>query len=743
MDAITIRGARENNLTGVDVDLPRGELLVFCGVSGSGKSSLAFDTLHAEGRRRYLEALAGQVSNSVGLRRPEVDVVSGLPPTIALEQRGASAHSRATVGTFSEANPVLRVLFARAGVQHDPASNEPIRPATHDEIVAYILSFDAGTRLTIESPLQRSRKLDAVGILDEVRLAGFSRVRVGGEVKRVEEIRVVNSDDDLRVVVDRIKVSADKRDRIHDAVRTAARAGRGVVVAMAGDDEHVFVDRPYSLTTHRELPPLEPSLLSFHSPRGWCPSCRGTGTDGESACSGCEGARLREEARFVRYEGHGFVEVVGWSVHEVLERIEAWPQTAVTELALSELKRRLSSLVRLGLGGLALDRSVGTLSSGEQQRLRLARAVGARLSGVLYVLDEPTAGLGPSEAQAVVTMAQELRAQGNTVLVVEHQPDMIEAADRIYEFGPGPGRLGGRIIFEGSPQDLLAGDTLTGEWLSGRASLPDSQSRSGEGLVRVGEHDLPQRALVAITGRSGTGKTRLLALAKDAVDLSIVVDRVSVRKSSRSNPATYSGLWDVMRELLAATREAAVRGLTGRSFSLNVKGGRCEVCKGQGVQRVDLQLLPDVFLTCDVCGGRRFNSDVLEVRWKGHSADELLSLSVIEARTLLSGHPKLEAVLRTLTDVGLGYVQLGQPAHTLSGGEAQRLKLAKELARGARSGVEGRFYLLDDPTVGLHPADVAVLLNVLQKLVDEGATVWMATHDPSLAAAADVRVELG
>ncbi len=744
---ITVRGARENNLTGVDLDLPRGSLVVFCGVSGSGKSSLAFDTLHAEGQRRYLEALAG--SAGAGLARPDVDAIDGLPPTIALDQRMRAPSSRDMLASFAELHPVLRVLFARSGVQLDPATGEELHPQTHDEIVAQLLGLPEGTRLTIESPLQAARGGDPTGLLDEVRRAGFSRVRVNGEIRRLDEVSEVGKAADLRIVVDRVKVEPDRRARLHDAVRTATAAGRGVVIGVTPDGEIVFMDRPLSMATGRELPALEPKLLSPDSPAGWCPSCRGSGSDGEVVCPTCEGSRLREEATAVRFEGVSLPELLAWTVSELALRVDGWARDEVTSLPIDELQRRCAGLVQLGLGGLRLDRGMGTLSSGELQRVRLAKQVGARLSGVLYVLDEPSAGLGGPDVAPIVALITSLRQQGNTVVVVDHHPSVIRAADRVVEFGPGPGKLGGTIVYDGDVAGLMDAPTPTGRWLSGRDSLPTAEARQPSHWVRSGDREIPLGVLVAVAGPSGSGKSRLLTRVtqgiegKQGITHLIDVDRGAVARSRRSNPATYSGVWDVVRELMAATRESRIRGFEASTFSLNLTGGRCEACKGTGVQRVDLQLLPDVFLECEVCGGRRYNADVLEVRWKGHTAAELLDMTVAEAHPILSGHPKLDVLLRILGDVGLDYLELGQPAHTLSGGEAQRLKLARELARTQKLGVEGRLYVIDDPTVGLHPADVSVLLGVLRRLVERGASVWMATHSEPLAAAADHRIDLG
>ena len=772
---ITVRGARENNLRGVDADLKRGSVVVLAGPSGSGKSSLAFDTLHAEGRRRYLEALAGQVRGLGQLQRPAADVISGLPPTIALDQRAAPPAGRSTVATWADVEPALRVLYARGGEQRDPASGEVVTASSHDEIVAALLALPEGTRLLLEAPLQHRRGGDPAGLLQEVTRAGFSRVRVRGEVLRVEDVRSVAADADLRVVVDRIKVQAARSDRLSDAVRTASLAGRGVLIAHINGEDRAFTDRPYSWQSNRELPWLEPALFNRRSPRGWCPTCRGAGRVEEAVCGDCEGVGLCEAAQHVFVNERSLPELLSRTVAELAEEMAHWPSDAVTTAVREELERRVGVLVRVGLGHLPLAQDGFTLSSGEQQRLRLARQIGSQLSGVLYVLDEPSAGLGDADVQGVIDAIHALRNLGNTLLVVEHHPAIIEAADEVIEFGPGPGRAGGQIVFRGSLEALRESDTATGRWISGREALPASTDGKSTGAVvlsgltrgnlKLDEVSLPLGLLVALSGPSGAGKSSLLETAVEAVKATLAkeglpsdcggcrgaeavsrvvhVDRGHVRRSPRSNPATYVGLWDTLRELLAATTEAKVRGLDASMFSLNLKGGRCEVCKGTGVKRIDLDLLADVFLPCEVCGGQRFTSDVLEVRWRGHTPHELLQLTVADAYVLLAGHPKLAAALRALQDVGLGYLALGQSGHTLSGGEAQRLKLARELSRAHRSGVEGTLYVLDDPSVGLHPSDTKLLVELLQRLVHEGATVWMATHHEGLATVANHRVRLG
>jgi excinuclease ABC subunit A len=476
----------------------------------------------------------------------------------------------------------------------------------------------------------------------------------------------------------------------------------------------------------------------------------------------------------VRFEGHRLPELGALSLDALAALLAGSPVHAVSRLPLDDLRRRLGVLCELGLSHLSVDRAASALSSGELQRLRLARQLGSGLSGVLYVLDEPTAGLSGADLQAVVRVMSRLRDLGNTVIVVDHHREVIEVADRIVEFGPGPGVRGGRVVYDGDVAGLYAADTATGRWMSGLERFASTSPRAPRGALRLEgaghwnlceiDVDLPVGALSAITGPSGSGKTTLLETLRfhvraqlgletgpgptlrgwvggDAIRRLIEVDRRPLARTARSSPATYIGMWEIVRELLASTREARVRGLDPSYFSLHAKGGRCEACQGTGLVRIDLGLLPDVYLSCEVCGGRRFNADVLEVAWKGRSADQILDLSGEEAYALLAGHPRIEAVLRALLDVGLGYLPVGQPAHTLSGGEAQRLRLARELTR--RAGGEGSLYLVDDPTVGLHPADVDVLLRLFHRLADDGSTVVVATHDRALAAACDHEIALG
>lgn len=747
-----IIGAREHNLQAIEVELDLGQITAFVGRSGSGKSSLAFDTLHGEGQRRYLEALSTRVRPSGSLMpRPKVDVLEGLPPTIALAQQRAEGSARTTIGSHTEITQTFRTLFGRLGTQICPISGEELSPQSHDQIVSKLRSLAEGARLFIEVPIEVGEQ--AKGVLDEVRIAGFSRVRVDGTVQRLDEVApgALSGDSQVRIVIDRIKLRADRIERLHDALRTASRSSFGVIVVVADGQELVFTDRPYSFGAKRAYPPLEPALFRAPGPH-CCHVCEGTGRVESEACHVCGETGLGELARAVRWEGLTLPEILGMPMETLLEVSEAWSLDAVSTPLITGLRHRLQGLCEVGLGALSLGRRCDQLSSGEYQRVRLSKQVGSALAGVLYLLDEPAGGLDGEQVEGIVGAMKGLRGKGNGVVVVAHHPQIIAAADRVIEFGPGPGKAGGRLIFDGAPEDLLRADTPTGRWLSGREHLeapepvPERPLGHYEGLTWT------WGGVTTLRGVSGSGKSRRLAGlvarlkaqlegSEEALDGAdhlqrlVVAEAGAARRSRRSTPATYSGMWEVMRPLLAATREAQVRGMEASTFSLNVKGGRCESCKGLGVRRIELGALPPVDVVCEVCHGRRFASDVLEVRWRGLNAGEILDLTVDEAHGILAGHPRLEEILRTLKKVGLGYVQLGQPVHTLSGGEAQRLKLGRELIRAIRRGGDDLMIILDSPTRGLHPADVSVLNDLFHSLSREGATVVLASHHPGLAEA--------
>jgi excinuclease ABC subunit A len=865
--AIRIRGAREHNLRAVDLDLPRERLIVFCGPSGSGKSSLAFDTLHAESQRRFVEALSGPVRARLGsTRKPAFDQITGLTPSIGLAQRAhASAHPRSTVATLVEVHDLLRVLYARTGRPHCPRCGADISPRTVDSVLHELAALPERTRLIVCAPVARARAGSVGPLLAELARQGFARARIDREQVALDEAPSVDAraPHDVDVVIDRIVWGADKRERLHEAVGLALSAGMGAALVEVDGADRLYTTQARCIPCGVTLPALEPRSFSFNAPVGACAACDGLGTtqridperlvldaqrslaegalDGwtpaarrvallelarrgvdvdapwsalpwehrelalhgdrepsgaeptgggrtlegavraaerrmpehlvdTSVCVSCVGTRLNEAARSVRVAGVGIHEVLARSVADIRAWVASLPDDAVTAPLAEELGRRLSVLLRTGLGYLTLDRSAPTLSGGELQRVRLAAQIGNQLSGVLYVLDEPTAGLHPRDTAALVEVLRDLRDAGNTVLVVEHDPAVVAAADLVVDVGPGAGAQGGTVVFQGAPDALLRSDGPTGAWLSGRRSIASAPPSSPSGalqLVGARGHNLrdltvrfPLGQLVGVTGVSGSGKSSLVddtlaralggrrdALPHDAlhgrerVSRVVRVDQSPLGRSARSSPATATKVWDTVRQLLARTPEAKARGFGPDRFSLATPGGRCEACEGEGVRRVEMLLLPDVSVACEVCAGRRFDEGTLGVTWRGHSAAELLDMPVARARELFAGIPAIAGTLAIMDALGLGYLPLGQGADTLSGGEAQRVKLARELGRPGE--VAGTLYLLDEPTVGLHPQDVDLLVGALRGLVSRGGSVIAVEHDPLFVGACAYVVELG
>lgn len=748
MASIQVRGARVHNLAAIDVDLPLGGLCVVTGVSGSGKSSLVFDTLHAEGRRRYLEALDAREG---GLRRPAVDTIDGLPPTVALRQHTRRPSARESVGDLTEIRAVLGVAFARGGVQHDPDTGDAIVPTPHDAIIAELLAQPEGTRLLVEAPLAVGPDGDLSAVLDEAARAGFSRVRLHDEVRRIDELGTIRPDPDARVVVDRLKLSAARRPRLAEALRTAATAGRGVIVAVLPDGPRSYVDRPYNPETGRSFPDLEPALFS---PRGAhrCTRCDGARSVEGRPCPDCAGTGLGEVARAVRLQGRTLVDVLSASSADLLAWLPDLDPLDVLRPVVAELRARLTALVRLGLGELAPVRTAHSLSGGEWRRVRLARLTGQPLSGVVYILDEPTAGLAEDAVGPVLDEIQALIDGGNSVIAVSHREALVRRADHLVELGPGAGVAGGRVVYAG-PIDGLGGETRTARWLAGELEVVEPAGRASGDPLPTQTVQLRDQALHvelvpglvhAVTGSAGAGRTSVLdalelafrdAGGLGSVDRLLRVEDARVG-SARSLVATFVGVWDVQRDLLSRTAEARIRGLTARTFSLATSGGRCESCRGLGEIKVDLGLLPPIWVGCTTCDGARFQEDVLDIRWKGLHAGQLLDLNADQAHPLLAGHPQLERRLRALRDVGLGYIPLGQSTASLSGGEAARLRLAKELGRSKR-GVEGALVLVDDPAAGLHPEDALAVIRLLQRLAASGAVVVAASADPLVLRASD------
>jgi excinuclease ABC subunit A len=895
-------GAREHNLNIERLVLPKHRLVVFTGPSGSGKSSLAFDTLYAEGQRRYVESLSAYARQFLGrLDRPAVERLRGLSPTIAIEQKSASSNPRSTVGTITEIHDYLRVLWARAGRQHCTECGDEVRGRSTDEIVGDVLALPRGTKALVLAPLVVHRKGEFRELFSELSQRGFVRVRVDGKVERLDALPALDKKrkHTLELVVDRIAVEPENRPRLAEAVELGLREGKGELTVDAERRE------PLRFSTSRSCcgityPELSPQSFSFNSPLGMCSACNGLGlrteidpelvvpnrslsinqgaiapwatsverADGwtfrmiqalskatgvdldmpfgdlpkkqrdqvlhglegkkirvqwgsegsenhgswgvrfngviptlmrrfretssermreqykqymsEKRCDACDGGRLRKESSAVRISGRGVAEVLSLSVREC----EAWfgsislgqSERRIAEGPLREIRSRLGFLLNVGLDYLTLDRSGPTLSGGEAQRIRLASQLGSELSGVMYVLDEPSIGLHSRDNQRLIRTLERLRDLGNSVLVVEHDEETIRAADHVVDFGPGAGHLGGKVVFEGPPSKLDgAKGSLTADYMNGRRSVPTPKVRrkgSGALVVRGATENnlknldvsIPLGCLVAVTGPSGAGKSSLVngiilpALARELhhatgavgahraleglkdIDKVIAIDQHPIGRTPRSNPGTYTKAFDEIRSLFAELPEARLRGWDAGRFSFNTKGGRCEGCEGDGVVRVEMHFLSDVYVTCEVCRGRRYDAETLGVKYRGKSIADVLETDIDSCLELFSAHPSLTRILRTLSEVGLGYVKLGQPAPTLSGGEAQRIKLSKELSRTHT----GRtLYVLDEPTTGLHFEDVRRLLEVLQRLVDGGNTVVVIEHNLDVVRCADYVIDLG
>ncbi len=805
---IRVRGARVHNLQGIDVDIPRQLLTVITGVSGSGKSSLAFDVIHAESQRRYLESLSAETRSRVGVwQRPDVDVIDGLPPTISVGQSAGSGSLRSTLATTTEILDYLRLLFARCGEAHCPKCGRPLSARSPQEIVEQILALEVGRKVMILAPLVRGKRGAHRDVFETIAKAGFVRARVDGELIEASQPPALakTKSHSIEAIVDRIVVKAGLQARLRESVELALKYGDGTVILCEqspdGWEDHAYSSRFACADCAVSFSELDPRTFSFNSPHGACLSCRGLGvivpaetdhdaiserqSERQELCSDCGGSRLNPFAQGVRFRGITLPELLRKTVSEAVGIVAQWQTsevsktsevsvTRVLERTLPAIRGRLDFLIRVGADYLSLDRPTRTLSGGEFQRARLAACLGSGLVGACYVLDEPTVGLHPKDTEAMIATLRELRDQGNTVLVVEHDPDVMRSADHLIDLGPGAGADGGRVIAYGSPSDVADNpQSVTGQFV-GRALLPDQgrarvpDLRSGResrwlALANVSVHNLsdisvriPLRALTAITGVSGSGKTSLVHHAlvpqvrqhlahrlggeTDAIARLVEVTQSPIGRTPTSNPATYSGVWDEICRLYSQTRDSKLRGFRASRFKFNSPSGRCEACRGRGVQRVRLQLLPDVFVTCPTCRGERFNSATLQVRFYGRTAADVLRLRIDEAAELFTNIPRVAAVLKTFREVGLGYLRLGQSATTLSGGEAQRVKLATELSRES---TESTLFVLDEPTTGLHPADVERLLSLLRRLVSAGHTVVVIEHHLEVIAQSDWLIDLG
>ena len=803
---IVIRGAREHNLKNIDLEIPRDRLVVITGVSGSGKSSLAFDTLYAEGQRRYVESLSAYARQFLEqMERPDVDSIDGLSPAIAIDQKSPGHNPRSTVGTVTEIYDYLRLLFARVGRAECHLCGREISTQTVQEIVDQLLSLPRQTQFHILAPIASAKKGEFRRELRELARAGFVRVQIDGELHELgEEIALEkNRPHDLDLVVDRLVLREGIEKRLADSLETASRYGDAVIKVetfSAGErgknEPMLFSQKQACVRCGVSYPELTPRLFSFNSPHGACPACAGLGVEtpcgltAEDAaellrlrpCRQCRGMRLRKESLHVKIGAKSIAEVTALSIGETHRFMSGLQfrarEEAVAGKIIKELRSRLSFLIQVGLDYLTLGRASATLSGGEAQRIRLATQIGAGLVGVLYILDEPSIGLHPRDNARLLAILQQLRDQGNTVLIVEHDRDTILAADHVIDMGPGAGVHGGEVVAEGRPQDVMREErSLTGQYLAGRAKIPLPAGRrkgSGGALVLTGARhnnlkdvtvEFPVGAMTCVTGVSGSGKSSLVVdtlcravaqrlsgaggarnesfdkiLGWENFHRVIIIDQSPIGRTPRSNPATYTGLFGHVRELFAQLPEARVRGYRPGRFSFNLKGGRCEACEGDGVIRIEMHFLPDLFVTCEVCAGQRYSRETLEVRYKGRSIADILALTAVQALEVMGNIPAIHDRLETLKDVGLGYLRLGQAAPTLSGGEAQRIKLARELSKRS----SGRsLYILDEPTTGLHFDDIRKLLEVLQRLIDVGNTVVIIEHNLEVIKSADYIVDLG
>jgi len=795
LDEILIKKAAQHNLKRIDVALPRNRFIVVTGPSGSGKSSLAFDTLFAEGQRRYIGCLSAYARQYIEqVEKPQVESIQGLSPAISIDQKTISSNPRSTVGTVTEVYDLFRLLFARAGTPHCPRCGREVSSRTAEDIVGRIRGMGEGLKVRVLAPAVRGRKGEYQKLFDKWRKKGFLRVRVDGRLRELGEAIPLQKTKahTIEVLVDEVKLGPGSDRRLREAVLKAIElAGEDILVLDEDGRESYFSLRLLCPDCEVSLPELEPRNFSFNTPYGACPRCHGIGfmtsvdewgdievTD--KACPACGGSRLRPESLAVKIGGSNIHELTGLPVSRLLERLSS-PKFApgrerIASPILREIRSRLDVMVRIGLSYLQISRTTGSLSGGEAQRVRLAAQVGARLRGILYVLDEPTIGLHQRDNGRLIKLLKGIRDDGNTLVVVEHDEQTIRAADHILDLGPGAGELGGRVMAQGSLAEILAApESLTAQYLRAERSIPVPERRrepKGWLVVRnAREHNLrgidvriPLSALTAVTGVSGSGKSTLIydILFKrllnhfykakqtpgahdqienlDLVDKVVSVDQKPIGRTPRSNPATYTGLFGPLRELMARTPDARSRGFRPGRFSFNVKGGRCDDCEGAGVKKIEMHFLPDVFVTCDRCEGRRYKKETLAVRYKGRTIADFLDLTVDEVFEDLKAHPVLKRKLTALRRVGLGYIRLGQPAPTLSGGEAQRIKLTKELGRRAT----GRtLYLLDEPTTGLHFEDVRKLLDLLSELVDLGNTVVIIEHNLEVVKYSDYIIDLG
>jgi excinuclease ABC subunit A len=801
---IVIKGARVHNLKNVDLDIPRNQLVVITGVSGSGKSSLAFDTLFAEGQRRYLESLAADARQFLQqMERPDVDSIDGLSPAIAIEQKAAIYTPRSTVGTVTEIYDYLRLLFARVGEATCVRCGRTIEAQSVEQIVDQLISLPAGTRIWVLAPVMLGPNRDHRERLGELAREGFTRVRIDGQIYELsEDIRIDWTEThNIDLVIDRLIIRESVQKRLADSLEIASRFGNQLIkVAFQTADatearELLFSRKLACIECGIALPEITPRLFSFNSSYGACPDCAGLGVrtkhrkklvsaDDETSvapCPTCGGTGLRAEGRAVKLRGKTIADVAALPITETIVFLAGLTlehkKKIIGQKVLKEITDRLRFLAQVGLDYLTLDRRSMTLSGGEAQRVRLAKQVGSNLTGVLYILDEPSIGLHQKDNARLLALLKQLRDRGNTVIIVEHDQETILEADYVIDMGPSAGIHGGEVVAQGAPQGLMdEARSLTGQYLSGQVQIPiPLQRREGSGdfivIKGASEHNLkhvtvmiPLGTLTCVTGVSGSGKSSLVMdilystvaqrlrgsrgkigqfdelIGWEHFNRVVGIDQAPIGRTPRSNAATYTGLYEPIRDLFAQLPEARVRGYKAERFSFNVSGGRCDACDGDGVVRVEMYFLPDIFVTCDVCKGSRYNRETLEVKYKGLSIADLLDLTVNQALELLNHIPSAYERLNTLREVGLGYLRLGQPASTLSGGEAQRVRLARELARRS---IGKTLYIFDEPTTGLHFDDVKKLLQMLHRLTDLGNTIVVVEHHLDVIKNADFIIDLG
>jgi len=795
LDEIRILKAAQHNLKRIDVTLPRHKLVVVTGPSGSGKSSLAFDTLFAEGQRRYIECLSAYARQYIEqLEKPDVEAIEGISPSISIDQRTISSNPRSTLGTVTEIYDYLRLLYARVGIPHCPHCQRRVSTQTSQQIMDRIFNSFSEKKVKFLSPVVKGRKGEYQRLFERMKRKGFLRVRVDGQMLELDEDLSLEKTrkHNIEILVDEIVISSRAMVRINEAVVRSLDLAEGNLLLVQDTGEEIY----YSLNLlcpycEISLPELEPRSFSFNSPYGACRKCHGLGFRTEQdewgdavltadVCPSCQGSRLRGESLSVRVGGRNIFELSSQSIGQLIGTLSSFtfapPQEVIAAKIMKEIFSRLLIIKDLGMSYLHLARPTASLSGGEARRVRLATQVGARLRGVLYVLDEPTIGLHQRDNSKLIVLLKQIRDQGNSVVVIEHDEQTIRSADFVLDLGPGAGEGGGWKVAEGSlPQLLATSDSLTGQYLNKQKCIPVPPTRRNpRGFLTItgaSEHNLqnidvriPLSVMLVVTGVSGSGKSTLIydILFKtlsnlfyrakhkpgshvsitgiEQIDKIVAVDQKPIGKTPRSNPATYTSLFTSLRQLFAMTQEAKIRGYTASRFSFNRPGGRCEECQGAGAKKIEMHFLPDVFVTCERCGGRRYNNETLAVLYKGKSIADYLEMTVEESAPLLSAHPGLKRKLKILQDVGLGYIRLGQPAPTLSGGEAQRIKLSKELSRKHTGKT---LYLLDEPTTGLHFDDVRKLLEVLSHLVELGNTVAIIEHNLDVIKVSDYIIDLG